>query len=346
MDDPLVRIAGTTAQYYHQDGLGSVVGVTNGTGGTDATARYDAYGNKIASTGIIPQYGYTGREPDDTGLVYYRARYYDPTIGRFVQREPNWVVGRDLVPYAFVGNNPIVYVDKNGLKRIRFEITTFIASDKVNVPFVGTFAGDARDFQAGSSKFRTQQIFEIETDPKLAPNPIISSSRAVGETLQINPTTGQIINRATASVEGLTVTGSRDSQGNVIVQVGTHTRNPLATMLGINSPAIDNSFTIKAPAGSEEFQVTGTLDGFPSVEAYATLESGGTLPVFGFHPNSIFGSGALLPGLGDRSVNVGCSSGYGCAGDPGLPIPTTSSALDAGPVGPYTGGSSGTVRFK
>ena len=60
-----------------QDGLGSVVAVSDQTGTATGTQRFDAWGNILASTGTIPQYGYTGREPDETGLVYYRARYYE-----------------------------------------------------------------------------------------------------------------------------------------------------------------------------------------------------------------------------------------------------------------------------
>ena len=113
MDDPIVRTTSTTTQYFHQDGLGSVVSVTNQSGTTDGTARYDAWGNKIASTGTIPQYGYTGREPADTGLVYYRARFYDPSIGRFTQRDPIGFEG-GLNLYAYVGNSPINLNDPSG----------------------------------------------------------------------------------------------------------------------------------------------------------------------------------------------------------------------------------------
>jgi uncharacterized protein RhaS with RHS repeats len=63
MDEPLSRITAATTQYYHQDDLGSVVAVTDNTGVTTGTERYDAFGNKLASTGAIPQFGYTGREP-------------------------------------------------------------------------------------------------------------------------------------------------------------------------------------------------------------------------------------------------------------------------------------------
>ncbi|MBI3479206.1 MAG: RHS repeat-associated core domain-containing protein, partial [Nitrosomonadales bacterium] len=102
VDDITIRATATSAQYFHLDGLGSVVGVTNNAGLTDATQRFDAWGNKIASTGATPRYGYTGREPDETGLVFYRARYYDPTVGRFTQRDPIGLRG-GLNRYAYVG---------------------------------------------------------------------------------------------------------------------------------------------------------------------------------------------------------------------------------------------------
>ena len=114
VDDPLLRTTATGSQFYHADGLGSVLALSNPDGSTAATARYDAWGNVIASTGTIPQYGYTGREPDETGLLYYRARYYDPTLGRFTQRDPIGLIG-GINAYAYVGGNPINRTDPLGL---------------------------------------------------------------------------------------------------------------------------------------------------------------------------------------------------------------------------------------
>ncbi|MHB1176596.1 MAG: RHS repeat-associated core domain-containing protein, partial [Sulfuriferula sp.] len=114
-DEPIERITATAAQYFHHDGLGSIVGVTNNLGGTDATQRFDAWGNQIASTGTQTRYGYTGREPDETGLIYYRARYYDSTIGRFVSRDPIGL-GGGINLYTYVGNNPVNLTDPLGLQ--------------------------------------------------------------------------------------------------------------------------------------------------------------------------------------------------------------------------------------
>ncbi|MBI4707735.1 MAG: hypothetical protein HY761_07415 [Candidatus Omnitrophica bacterium] len=83
---------------------------------------YDAYGNttikdaagcKLQASGIGNHYAYTGREFDsETGLYYYRARYYDPQIGRFLQEDPVW----GLNFYSYVDNNPLNFIDPYGLQ--------------------------------------------------------------------------------------------------------------------------------------------------------------------------------------------------------------------------------------
>ncbi len=62
---------------------------------------------------------FTGREWDpETGLYYYRARYYDPKIGRFISEDPLPLRARkprELDAYAYVANNPVNYSDPTGL---------------------------------------------------------------------------------------------------------------------------------------------------------------------------------------------------------------------------------------
>jgi len=116
MDDPIIRI-GSSTRYYHQDGLGSVVAMSTPQGECDALQTFDAWGNRLIIGGTTPLYGYTGRELDDlgdfTGFVYYRARYYDPTIGRFTQRDPIGLQG-GINQYAYVNNNPVNFTDPQG----------------------------------------------------------------------------------------------------------------------------------------------------------------------------------------------------------------------------------------
>ena len=101
--------------------------VYDGGAQTVATQRFDAWGNKTQSAGAaIPQYGYTGREPDATGLVYYRARYYDPTTGRFISRDPAGMPD-GVNQYAYVGNNPTNATDPTG------EVLNFIGGAILNI---------------------------------------------------------------------------------------------------------------------------------------------------------------------------------------------------------------------
>jgi len=91
------------------------------------TVEYGAYGQTVykdavsGSTATVSYtgnpYGYTGREPDaETGLYYYRARYYDVEAGRFIQSAPIGFGGGDTNLYAYVVNNPINLYDPSGWK--------------------------------------------------------------------------------------------------------------------------------------------------------------------------------------------------------------------------------------
>ena len=116
LDQPIIRSTPNEAdsRLYLHDGLGSAVAVSNTAGELMGSQRYDTWGNVTASTGVVPQYGYTGREPDASGLIYYRARYYDPGVGRFTQRDPIGFAD-GVNPYTYVGSSPANFVDPLGL---------------------------------------------------------------------------------------------------------------------------------------------------------------------------------------------------------------------------------------
>ena len=118
IDEPLAMQRGGTVVYYHADGLGSITSLTNTGAQTTATYVYDSFGNVVSSTGnIINPYRYTGREWDsETGLYYYRARYYDPTIGRFISEDPTRFEGSGTNFYRYTFNNPTTFIDPLGLK--------------------------------------------------------------------------------------------------------------------------------------------------------------------------------------------------------------------------------------
>jgi RHS repeat-associated protein len=115
IDEPLAQEDGAgVLSYFHADGLGSTVKTTSSAGSVTSTRRYDAFGN--FELGATNGYAFTGREWDsETGLAYYRARYYDPKIGRFISEDPIGLDGGDINFYAYVGNNPINWTDPAGL---------------------------------------------------------------------------------------------------------------------------------------------------------------------------------------------------------------------------------------
>uniref|UniRef100_A0A831UGN7 RHS repeat protein n=1 Tax=Geobacter metallireducens TaxID=28232 RepID=A0A831UGN7_GEOME len=114
-DEHLALERGGSFYYYHADGLGSVTTITDQQGSVVQSYEYDSFGMVKASTGFRNSYTYTGREWDkETGLYYYRARYYDPIEGRFIQKDPIGFKGGDVNLYAYVQNNPINLVDPSG----------------------------------------------------------------------------------------------------------------------------------------------------------------------------------------------------------------------------------------
>jgi RHS repeat-associated protein len=89
IDEPVCLITAAGAKYYDSfDGIGSVIALTDETGAEVETAAYGPFGEGGFSSAVGNPYGFTGRRFDpETGLYYYRARYYDPELGRFLQVE-------------------------------------------------------------------------------------------------------------------------------------------------------------------------------------------------------------------------------------------------------------------
>ncbi len=114
----LSRAEGSGARrYYHPDGLGTTLALTDGTGQVMSSTLYDAWGNLRASGGNAPgKYQFTGAELDPTtGLYHMGARFYDATIGRWLREDPVQVFKpNSLNFYTYVRNNPMTLLDPSG----------------------------------------------------------------------------------------------------------------------------------------------------------------------------------------------------------------------------------------
>jgi RHS repeat-associated protein len=85
----VAQIVNGTPYYFLTDGLGSTLAVVDGSGTLQQTYSYDVYGQATAGMNNHPtEYGFAGQQTDPTGLQYLRARYYDPSTGRFLSRDP------------------------------------------------------------------------------------------------------------------------------------------------------------------------------------------------------------------------------------------------------------------
>ncbi|MEK6538360.1 MAG: RHS repeat-associated core domain-containing protein, partial [Nitrospirota bacterium] len=121
IDEPIAMIRGGQTYYYHADGLGSIIAITDSYGRVVQRYEYNSFGEitYIQDPNFIQPYTYTGREYDtESGLYYYRARYYDAKVGRFLQQDPFRGFLRypqTQNPYPYVWQNPVNWVDPFGL---------------------------------------------------------------------------------------------------------------------------------------------------------------------------------------------------------------------------------------
>ena len=121
-EEPVAADRNQDLYLLHSGVVGSITHALDGAGNIKHEYSYDAFGNRsnVSATGSSHQhYGYTGEEYDEeTGLLYLRARYYDPMLGRFISADPYW--GRLEEPvtqnrFIYVHNNPLSLADPSGL---------------------------------------------------------------------------------------------------------------------------------------------------------------------------------------------------------------------------------------
>jgi RHS repeat-associated protein len=94
------------------DALGSTLALADGSGTIQTQYAYEPFGKTTvagAASGNVN--AYTGRELDETGLYFYRARYYEPQIGRFLSEDPIQLRGGPNL-YVYVRNSPVLFIGR------------------------------------------------------------------------------------------------------------------------------------------------------------------------------------------------------------------------------------------
>ncbi len=135
-------------EYYLADALGSVRQLTNSGGEVVLARSYDPYGNLVDNTayaGVTTAYSYAGEFTDPSGMVYLRARYYSPVMGRFVSKDV-WE-GDEEIPisynkWIYAYENPIKVIDPSGKygEEVHYKLTRKLVniwSDYYGIVLVG-----------------------------------------------------------------------------------------------------------------------------------------------------------------------------------------------------------------
>ena len=125
IDELLCRVTETNTVYYHHDGLGSTIALTDSTGNVVESYTYDVYGQPMfwnSAFSLQPsslqsnRFLFTGREYlADLALYDYRHRFYSPVLGRFLQIDPMRFEAGDENLYRYVGNSTSSSNDAFGL---------------------------------------------------------------------------------------------------------------------------------------------------------------------------------------------------------------------------------------
>ncbi|WP_041607605.1 RHS repeat domain-containing protein [Halobacteroides halobius] len=157
--------------YVVSDQLGSTSVITDEEGNEVMRYKYSPFGNLIKSKGNTEDsYRFTGKEFDGmTGLYYYGARYYDPTIGRFITEDPiqdgwNW--------YVYCRNNPLRYVDLDGLTAFAVELAgagQAFAEGQLGLGLVIDLKGDVIAYTAESAGAGNEIGAEVDLTFKFSP---------------------------------------------------------------------------------------------------------------------------------------------------------------------------------
>jgi RHS repeat-associated protein len=127
IDEILWKQNTTGEVYYHHDGLGSTIALTDETGAVVESYSYDAFGSvsiydasnsALSASPRENRFLFTGREwIGEIGIYDYRNRIYSPELGRFLQTDPIRFDAGDVNFYRYVANNSIRWIDPNGLEK-------------------------------------------------------------------------------------------------------------------------------------------------------------------------------------------------------------------------------------
>ncbi len=291
---------GTNTYFHFTDWLGTRRYEANSAGAQTEICTNLPFGDSQSCTGTpdATEHHFTGKEHDtESNLDYFGARYYASSVGRFVSADLKLLALRHLLNpqkinrYAYVLNNPLALIDPDGQEEIEVQLRAFIPQKSVSDPLGRTFAGDNRGFTSSQNvTSRTSITVRIETDASVRPgNPIISvtQSGTAGQTKMLDKN-GNVVQSATQTQGLPTVTGSRDANGNPVLNFQENAKNPLEPQS--ITPGIRADLNVAVTQNGTSVDASGTLSATPSFE----LNVGSTNVPLQSAPESTIGFGLGL----------------------------------------------------
>jgi len=166
--------------YYLYDGLGSVTFMVKPDGNKRDHYRYDEFGKPAPGNSKLSQdgknvlhntFGYTGEMWDqESELLYLRARYYEPETGRFLSRDTYEGILQNPLSrhlYAYVGNNPVNYVDPSGLIWLKYNDVDLMSNEVEMTQFLLKELGYDVEMTGHFDENTLVQVNKFKTDQKL-----------------------------------------------------------------------------------------------------------------------------------------------------------------------------------
>jgi RHS repeat-associated protein len=226
----------TNTAYYHYDSRGSTITLTDSNGNPTDIVEYSPYGTTTYRYGTndtpFLYDGQFGVQTDPNGLLYMRARYYNPYISRFINADPSGFAG-GLNFYAFCNDNPINLEDPFGLGAVGADTGTSWLSQ---LNLYGTMSDlGAAGFQQGGVLGSLQGNFYSGATALLNTlgGQAVGITAALSGTAAGNGNTGAAIGWGTASVGLIALNAYTGGQSAAAVgNLGTYAANPILYEIG------------------------------------------------------------------------------------------------------------------